>query len=400
MAIPTRGCPTAHPPEGPERARVRRLAGPSARRRLAARSDERGRPDGGHVDVRAAPAALAGSLHGCDGPSAAPGTGRDAELVGRRTATRARRSSSPSSTRSATTSPPTPIGFTGDAALRRATTRSSPRRSTARHGPATGSRTPHHLNNAGFLALPDGTPGLLQTYLFSHGANPRRTATSTPRTTRRSSTTSTPRPGEPARHRRAGLRRARHSAQAGAIGEGTSDFYAMDFLVGDADRDDDAPGEHRVGSYLDDDDPRGLRYQAIDCDPGSTGSLLPGRGRHGRGRLHLRRLRQRGRRSPRSTPTARSGPRRCGTCGRRVGARRRRAASSPAGCASHRPSRRSSTCATRSSAGHRAGTAIDGAQIWEVFAARGMGYFASTDGGSDVAPVADFETEPTGGRSC
>ena len=29
----------------------------------------------------------------------------------------------------------------------------------------------------------------------------------------------------------------------------------------------------------------------------------------------------------------------------------------------------------------------------DVFAARGMGYFASTDGSTDIAPVADF-TDP------
>ena len=33
-------------------------------------------------------------------------------------------------------------------------------------------------------------------------------------------------------------------------------------------------------------------------------------------------------------------------------------------------------------------------QIWEVFARRGMGFFASADDGADVTPVEDFSLPP------
>ena len=39
----------------------------------------------------------------------------------------------------------------------------------------------------------------------------------------------------------------------------------------------------------------------------------------------------------------------------------------------------------------------DDGPIWEVFAARGMGYFASTDGSTDIAPVADANAPPPPG---
>jgi hypothetical protein len=44
-----------------------------------------------------------------------------------------------------------------------------------------------------------------------------------------------------------------------------------------------------------------------------------------------------------------------------------------------------------------AGSDAQRGQIWSVFAARGMGYYASTTGSDDVAPVEDFSPPPTGG---
>ncbi len=58
--------------------------------------------------------------------------------------------------------------------------------------------------------------------------------------------------------------------------------------------------------------------------------------------------------------------------------------------ASPRLSRRSWTCATRSSRRARG----DDGPIWSVFKNRGMGYFASTDGSSDIAPIADQSSPP------
>jgi hypothetical protein len=254
-----------------------------------------------------------------------------------------------------------------------------------------------HVNNAGFLALPNGTPGHLLSFLFSHGANPRY------------GDLDAANDASVIYHEVAhGLSErlvvdgqdfgALTSAQAGAIGEGTSDYYALDFLVGDADRDDDSLAEHRVGSYLDDDDPRGLRYQAIDCDTGSTGNLCQAAAGtdaggftyedfgdvNGQAEIHsdgeiwaqtLWDIRQ---------VLGPAAARRVITGGLRI---------APA-----EPSFLDMRNAILASAiAHQDPMVDEKHKVWDVFAARGMGYFASTTGGNDVAPVADFETEPDEG---
>ena len=63
-----------------------------------------------------------------------------------------------------------------------------------------------------------------------------------------------------------------------------------------------------------------------------------------------------------------------------------------------RTTRRSSTCATRSC--WQIGSAYAGshnAGIWQVFAHRGMGYFAGAVNGDDTEPVADFDVPPPAG---
>ena len=61
---------------------------------------------------------------------------------------------------------------------------------------------------------------------------------------------------------------------------------------------------------------------------------------------------------------------------------------SPTACGCRRPSRPSSTCATRSCSPTRPPAGRCGAQIWAVFAQRGMGYFATSE------PLQDFSTPP------
>ena len=39
------------------------------------------------------------------------------------------------------------------------------------------------------------------------------------------------------------------------------------------------------------------------------------------------------------------------------------------------------------------------AAIWAVFAARGMGFFASTQNGDDATPIEDFSLPPSGGSA-
>ena len=75
------------------------------------------------------------------------------------------------------------------------------------------------------------------------------------------------------------------SPQAGAMGEGWSDWYALDLLVGDGLMNDtSAPGDVDVGHYVDL-DPHQVRRQGIDCPVGVVDPRCPAR------RLHLRRLR-------------------------------------------------------------------------------------------------------------
>ena len=85
--------------------------------------------------------------------------------------------------------------------------------------------------------------------------------------------------------------------QAGAMGEAWSDWYAMDYLVGQGlFKDTSADGDLRVGQYVG----AGLdliRTEPMDCKVGSTSATVPGHGRRRAWRLHLRRLRQDRRRS-------------------------------------------------------------------------------------------------------
>ena len=176
------------------------------------------------------------------------------------------------------------------------------------------------------------------------------------------------------------------------MGEGWSDWYAKDYLVDEfPGLDTLAPGDVHMGVYTD----------AVDQLDPLAGARLPGRARRRRpapaparrrlGRLHLRRLRQDRRRA--------GGPLRRRDLGRdavgpahrdRLGRRARGWSRRRCGC--RRRSRRSWTCATRSCSPTRppGGTRRDA--IWTVFAARGMGYYASTTGAGDTAPLEDFST--------
>ena len=90
----------------------------------------------------------------------------------------------------------------------------------------------------------------------------------------------------------AGGRGALNSPQAGAMGEGWSDWYAKDFLVSQfpGARHRGRPGDVDMGAYVDA-TPHSLRSQGLDCPVGASpaSARAPARGL---GRLHVRRLRQ------------------------------------------------------------------------------------------------------------
>ena len=299
--------------------------------------------------------------------------------AGRRTATRAVWPST-SPTASTTTSRRTRSASTPRrAASTRASTRSWSR-------PTTGAPGDGLRNNATMFTPPDGRSPRNGLRLVRAERLPRR---STRPTTERSSTTSTRTGSRAGSSTTPAARRALNSAKAGAIGEGWSDCYAKDCLVGQfsAARYGTA-GEIEIGGYTDNNAPH-------DPCPGNglpgrgPGRVLPG-GRQGRiGRVHLRRLRQGLRGARRCTPTVRSGPRHCGICASR--------SASP-------DARRLITKGMRLSppeptfldmrdaillADQARGAAPAVTQIWGVFAERGMGCFATWR-----RPVQDISTPP------
>ena len=88
------------------------------------------------------------------------------------------------------------------------------------------------------------------------------------------------------------------SRQAGAMGEAWSDWYALDFLSGEGFQHGRAGRRRRARRQLRDPGRDRSASRAIDCRGRARPRRLSRRRRHGRGRVHLRRLR-RGPRRPR-----------------------------------------------------------------------------------------------------
>jgi extracellular elastinolytic metalloproteinase len=226
-----------------------------------------------------------------------------------------------------------------------------------------------HLNNASFLTLPEGEPALLQVHLFSHGGHYDGANDASlvfhEYTHGVSNRLVTDAQGFG----------ALSTAQAGAIGEGTSDFYALDYLVDAGLMADGAGADVRLATYLN--DPDGLRLQAIDT-PAATGLTyadfgnLPGGPEvHDDGEIWAQTLWD-------LRTLLGVGPARAV-----ITQALRLAPSEP----SFLDMRNAILLAHEG----------DDSPLWEVFATRGMGYFASTDGSSDIAPVANSTVVPPGG---
>jgi subtilisin-like proprotein convertase family protein len=65
--------------------------------------------------------------------------------------------------------------------------------------------------------------------------------------------------------------------QSQAMGEGWSDWYAMDYLTAQGRiTDTAAPGDEVVGAYVTDNTNTGIRYNAVDCPVGSASAHCPG----------------------------------------------------------------------------------------------------------------------------
>ena len=180
------------------------------------------------------------------------------------------------------------------------------------------------------------------------------------------------------------------SPQAGAMGEGWSDWYALDLLVGDGLMDDTpAPGDVDVGAL------RATSTRTRCARRASTAPSASSDCRAARPAATRTATSPRSPAAPRCTPTARSGPRRCGTCARRsardvaqslITEGMRMAPPEP----SFLDMRNAILAADAGLGGARRNA------IWQVFAERGMGYRAYSDGADDVAP--DRGLQPAAGR--
>ena len=143
-----------------------------------------------------------------------------------------------------------------------------------------------HSNNANMLVLPDGQPGFMQMYLWDPIADLDPVTPPNYRAVHGGDD-----PSLVFHEYTHGLTNrlvtdpqgygALNGAQAGAIDEGTADWYALDYLVGDGSTaylpDDSDTPDVRMASY-EIDGPTGLRTQPIDCLTGSSAADCPSAG--------------------------------------------------------------------------------------------------------------------------
>jgi len=260
-----------------------------------------------------------------------------------------------------------------------------------------------HVNNANMLTPPDGEPPTMQLYLFTsltgdHDTDP------TPDvnggddasvvyheyTHGLSSRLVTDANGF----------QALNLAQAGAMGEGWSDWYAMDYLVGSVLEVDDplVDGEVTLGRHV----ANGLlRSEGLDCPVGSASASCPG------------------------TPSAGPGGYTYGDFGKIKGSPEvhddgeiwgqtlwdlrtavgvsdaRRLVTRAMELSPPEPSfldMRNAILQADTDHMNNGGTSYRN-QIWEVFRLRGMGYFAATFNADDTSPIEDFSSPPPPGTT-
>ncbi|HEY6891418.1 MAG TPA: M36 family metallopeptidase [Solirubrobacter sp.] len=248
---------------------------------------------------------------------------------------------------------------------------------------------PAHVNNANMFTPPDGTSPIMQMYLwrpggfrtvnggddasivyheYTHGLSNRLVTD-------------------------AGGRGALNSPQAGAMGEGWSDWYAKDFLVFQfASLDSAAAGDVDMGEYVDA-SPHRLRSQGLDCPVNVVAVACPGAGDAGPGGYTYGDFGK----IAGDTEVHADGEIWAETLwdlrGAVGSADARRLITEGMRLSPPEPSfldeRNAILLADQAAGGARR------AAIWSVFAARGMGYAASTGAAADDV-VEDFSLPPTG----
>jgi subtilisin-like proprotein convertase family protein len=249
------------------------------------------------------------------------------------------------------------------------------------------------INNANMVTPPDGQPGRMQMYLFkspfpavnggddasivyheyTHGLTNRLVGND-------------------------GQANGLLDRQSQAMGEGWSDWYAMDFLTAQgAIPDTDTPGEQVVGAYVTDNTATGIRENAIDCPVGATSGSCPGTALTGPGGFTYADLGRvdasTGQPSFEVHADGEIWAETLWDLRRAVGATVARGLVTSA----LRLSPKQPSFLEMRDAILQADTIGGGthhAQIWSVFAARGMGYSASTTSANATHATAAFDTPP------
>jgi subtilisin-like proprotein convertase family protein len=186
--------------------------------------------------------------------------------------------------------------------------------------------------------------------------------------------------------------------QSQAMGEGWSDWYAMDFLTADGHLADTAtPGEQVVGAYVTDNPATGIRENAIDCPVGAAAPACPGTVPAGAGGFTYADLgRIAGSTAHPSFEVHADGEIWAETLWdlrRALGATVARGLITGAlRIAPKQPTFLDMRDAILLADAQAGGTRR--AQIWSVFAARGMGYSASTTSANATRATAAFDTPP------
>lgn len=258
---------------------------------------------------------------------------------------------------------------------------------------ANGKPDANHVNNANMNTPPDGTPPRMQMYLFlpssrflagnsgdesdvvyheyTHGLSNRLVVDADGLSTL-------------------------GDIQAGAMGEAWSDWYAMDYLDAQGLQKDTATvGDVRVGRYVDGGGT--IRTEPLDCPVGTTSTACPGTALAGPGGYTYGDY---GRISSRGAEVHADGE----IWGQTLWDLRKKVGSKKAEQLVTRamelsPSNPSFLDERNSILA--ADLAVDGGKlqktIWQVFAGRGMGYFAAAIDGDDSHPVEDFSMPPAAG---
>jgi len=249
------------------------------------------------------------------------------------------------------------------------------------------------INNANMVTPPDGQPGRMQMYLFkspypavnggddasivyheyAHGLTNRLVGND-------------------------GQANGLLDRQAQAMGEGWSDWYSMDFLTAQGAIPDTAtPGEQVIGAYVTDNTATGIRENAVDCPVGATSASCPGTALTGPGGFTYADLGRvdasSGQPSFEVHADGEIWAETLWDLRRTVGATAARGLITSA----LRLSPKQPSFLEMRDAILQADTIGDGtrrAQIWSVFAARGMGYSAATTSANATHATAAFDTPP------